>query len=78
MQALGLLKCSVRLRWVDEGLSEALLILGRQAQQTVFLDDALGGVMGGADDKIRQAAPPELRCALQGRLDAGWKPCLQA
>jgi hypothetical protein len=70
MQSLGALQGSVRSRRLDQGLGKALLIFSGQALNGLLLNGSPGGVMGGSDDEIGEAAPLQLRRPLQRVLDA--------
>jgi hypothetical protein len=78
MQTLGVLQGSVWCRWLDQGFGKTPLILSGQAQDGLLLNGALGGIMGGADDKIREAAPLQFRRPLQRGIDACRKACFEA
>ena len=69
MQTLGLLQGSVRSRWLDQRFGKTPLILSGQAQDGLLLNGALGGIMGSADDEIREAAPLQFRRPLQRGID---------
>ena len=70
MQTLGLLQGSVRSRWLDQRFGKTPLILSGQAEDGMLLNGALGGIMGGADDEIGEAAPLQFRRPFQRGVDA--------
>src|SRR5947209_4688609 len=62
-------------RRIKQQLHKLTLILDGQAQQVRFLDSALGGILGGSNDKVADTATLQFGCALDDSQCIRGNPC---